>query len=407
MQLPRPMRSTPRQEAPPPAPTCASGKTYVMKENDSCNGIAAARNVATEALISVNGLDMACNFMPDVGTSLCLPLTCKTYQVLPDDTCSSITAAANITMGQLLAWNPVISPGCTTLMKWVGRYICLSSPVGTVQVQQGDKATTDAPVPSNHQGSSNTHCGQWYTIRAGDTCASISLAFSISLDDFYFLNSGVDNKTCNNLWLGYSYCVKAVGDVETYPGYPISVPSTTFAKPPPETPTPIPSFDPPALLPRAPGTVDGCDLYKNAYSDSVTSRDADLNSCRIWASFADITLTQLRRWNPSLTNDNCFVSSQYSYCVLKEDDMTDPLSIYTPTATTSSSGTPTGTTPPAQTQPGVAADCKRWHVVQKGDGCYDIAQANKITLDDFYKWNPGVGSNCEALWLGYAVCIGV
>ncbi|KAM3427181.1 hypothetical protein MY4824_009598 [Beauveria thailandica] len=309
--------------SPLPAPTCASGKTYVTQESDSCNSIAAAQNVSTEALISVNGLDVACNPMPAVGTSLCLPLTCKTYQVQPDDSCAGITAAENITLGQLLVWNPIISPGCTTLTGWVGRYICLSSPVGTVQVSDGRSVTTDAPVPSNTQGSSNTHCGQWYTIRSGDTCASISLAFSISLDDLYFLNAGVDNKTCSNLWLGYSYCVKPVGNIETYPDYPVTMPSTTFAKPPPETPSPIPSFDPPALLPRASGTIDGCDFYKNAYPDSITSNNADLNSCRIWASFSDITLTQLVRWNPSLKHDDdCFVSSQYSYCVLKQDDMT-------------------------------------------------------------------------------------
>lgn len=54
----------------------------------------------------------------------------------------------------------------------------------------------------------------------------------------------------------------------------------------------------------------------------MTSSNADLNSCRIWASFSDITLTQLRRWKPSLKDDdNCFMSSQYSYYVLKQDDM--------------------------------------------------------------------------------------
>ncbi|KAK2611937.1 hypothetical protein QQS21_002043 [Conoideocrella luteorostrata] len=387
---------------PPPAPSCASGKKYVRKENDSCNTIAGAQNVSTEALISVNGLDVNCNSMPPVGASLCMPATCNIYQVQPDDSCSSIAAAANITVSQLLAWNPVISPGCTTLTGWVGRYICLSSPVGTVRVEDGRAVTTEAPVPTNTQGGSNTHCGQWYTIRSGDTCASISLAFSISLDDFYFLNSGVDKKTCNNLWLGYAYCVKAVGNIETYTGYPISVPSTTFAKPPPETPAPIPSFNPPPLLPRAPGTLDGCDLYKNAYPESLTANDPDINSCLIWATHGDITLTQLKRWNPSPKdkNDDCFVTAQYSYCVLKEDDM----NATNPTSTT---GTPTGTTPPAETQPGAIKDCKKWHVVQSGDGCYDLAQANHISLNDFYKWNPGVGSNCEHLWLGYAVCVGV
>lgn len=36
-----------------------------------------------------------------------------------------------------------------------------------------------------------------------------------------------------------------------------------------------------------------------------------------------------------------------------------------------------------------------------------ISNEYRISLDDFYKWNPGVGSDCSKLWLGYAVCVGV
>ncbi|KAK5996644.1 LysM domain-containing protein [Cladobotryum mycophilum] len=369
----------------PPAPTCATGKTYVTKADDSCNTIAEAQGVSTEALISLNGIDLDCKVMPAAGTSLCLPPPCATYQVQPSDNCTSIAAAANITLGQLLAWNPVISPRCGSLVPWAGRFICVSSPLGTVVVPGGNVVTTAVPVPTNTQGGSTTYCGQWYTIRQDDSCASISLAFSITLDDFYFLNAGVDKKTCNNLWLGYSYCVKAVGDIETYPGHTVSVPSTSFTRPPVQTETPPPVFYPPPDNAHAPGTIDGCDL---------------------WANAVDITLTQLRRWNPSLKEDNCVLLAQYSYCLIKKDDMNDPLTIATRTSTapttTTTSSTPTGSPPPAETQTGASKDCKAWHVVKTGDGCYDIAHPYSISLDDFYKWNPGVGSNCEHLWLGYA-----
>jgi hypothetical protein len=55
----------------------------------------------------------------------------------------------------------------------------------------------------------------------------------------------------------------------------------------------------------------------------------------------------------------------------------------------------------------VVAGCVKWHVVASDDGCWAIANQYAISLDDFYKWNPGVGSNCESLWLGYAVCVGI
>jgi hypothetical protein len=41
------------------------------------------------------------------------------------------------------------------------------------------------------------------------------------------------------------------------------------------------------------------------------------------------------------------------------------------------------------------------------DGCSVIANQYGISLDDFYKWNPGVGPRCESLWQGYAVCVGI
>jgi hypothetical protein len=40
----------------------------------------------------------------------------------------------------------------------------------------------------------------------------------ISLSNFYFLNPMI-NSTCGNLWLNTYYCVEAVGNIATYPGY--------------------------------------------------------------------------------------------------------------------------------------------------------------------------------------------
>jgi len=39
--------------------------------------------------------------------------------------------------------------------------------------------------------------------------------------------------------------------------------------------------------------------------------------------------------------------------------------------------------------------------------CGDIAKANNITLDQFYLWNPDVGSACGGLWPDYYYCVGV
>lgn len=93
-------------------------------------------------------------------------------------------------------------------------------------------------------------------------------------------------------------------------------------------------------------------------------------------------------------------------CILKGD----PTEPDPPPTTTTGAATPTGTSPvapPAETQPETSTDCTKWHVVADGDGCWAIANTYGITLDLFYELNPGVGTDCSALWLGYAVCVGV
>ncbi|KAF3055159.1 LysM domain-containing protein [Daldinia childiae] len=409
----------------PLRPACADNTSYIIRDGDSCNSIAGANNISTESLISLNGIDLACNTMPAVGTTICLPTTCKIRELAVNDTCGLITADENITIGQLLAWNPIISPGCANLNSWRGRFLCVSSPRGTVVVPNGNAVTTTAPLPTNKQSQSNLVCGKWYTVQPDDSCAIISLSFGISLADFYFLNQQIDAPNCTNLWLGYAYCVKAVGNIETYPGYSITTPLTTFTRPPPLTLTTT-AVALPSLLPRALGTIDGCFYYEDAWDTDVVAKIPDMNSCKNWASAGDVTVAELIVWNPSLSAENCVLQSGKSYCIQKEDismigsdpdpdtepepdtPISTPHSISTfPTETAPSTTTGTSMAPPSPTQPGAITTCKVWHTVIAGDGCWAIANGAGISVDDFYKWNPGVGSDCSALWLGYAVCIGI
>ena len=52
-------------------------------------------------------------------------------------------------------------------------------------------------------------------------------------------------------------------------------------------------------------------------------------------------------------------------------------------------------------------NCKKFYKVAKDDGCWAIANSNKIDLNDFFAWNPAVGTDCKGLWPEYYVCIGV
>lgn len=61
--------------------------------------------------------------------------------------------------------------------------------------------------------------------------------------------------------------------------------------------------------------------------------------------------------------------------------------------------------PPAPVREGTPSDCTQYHVVVSGDGGEAIAGQYSIDFATLYKWNPSAGSNCEALWPDYALCV--
>ncbi|PGH35458.1 hypothetical protein GX50_01673 [[Emmonsia] crescens] len=297
----------------PPAPTCTS--PYVIKEGDTCVTISRDNNVSTYRLIVENSIDINCNLLPAAGKALCIPRACETHQLQLADTCRTLVRDLNITMAQLLAWNPHINSGCSNLAAYTGWYFCASSPTPTVPVREGGNAITAAPVPPDAQGQSNTNCSRWYLVEEGDYCSMISLRFSISLKDFYFLNPQVDGN-CTNLWRNTSYCVQPVGDLATYSGYPVETPSATFTQPPAASFVPSPIEFPP-LKPTAPGTIKDCLVYEDAFNEHAGfGNDLEtMNRCQNWAWVADVTVDDLIEWNPSLSRESCFLQVEYSYCI--------------------------------------------------------------------------------------------
>ncbi|KAF2131242.1 lytic polysaccharide monooxygenase [Dothidotthia symphoricarpi CBS 119687] len=110
---------------------------------------------------------------------------------------------------------------------------------------------------------------------------NISLAFDISLDDFYFLHPQVDDK-CSNLWLETSCCVRLIGNVATYSGFPTPTPGTVYPQP-----SPTPTSAPPLIV-----------------------------TDHLWSTAAG-TLND--SWNPSFSADNCVSQEGKSYCILRCD----------------------------------------------------------------------------------------
>ncbi|KAF5664495.1 hypothetical protein FHETE_7086 [Fusarium heterosporum] len=74
-----------------------------------------------------------------------------------------------------------------------------------------------------------------------------------------------------------------------------------------------------------------------------------------------------------------------------------------PTKITSGNGIET----PSPIQEGMVANCNKFHFVQSTTTCQGILNYNKISLENFAKWNPDVGKDCSNLWKGTNACVGV
>jgi hypothetical protein len=131
--------------------------------------------------------------------------------------------------------------------------------------------------------------------------------------------------------------VKAVGDIHTYSGYPvttnfITLTSNTFATTTSsaQVKLPLPSRTATSLLPHASGTAQNCFAYKNyreipAIVDQSQSTELALytsfiNSCDYTTSTWSVALEDMIAWNPSLDRNTCTMKPGFSYCVLKDEN---------------------------------------------------------------------------------------
>jgi hypothetical protein len=179
--------------------------------------------------------------------------------------------------------------------------------------------------------------------RANTEIIQVSIYFSITLTEFYFLNPSLDTD-CTNLWLATSYCVASVGDVVTYPGYPISsappLPYTltadAFTTESWSTVTPVVIYYPvQTVQPLAPGTLSTCHVYQNGtdppvfVDQSISENVGDMYDesyswCNTTALMYGETLDNLLLWNPSLVpgnaTGNCTLLPGFRYCAQLEAD---------------------------------------------------------------------------------------
>ncbi|EAS33736.3 LysM domain-containing protein [Coccidioides immitis RS] len=414
-------------EEPVVTPAPCMGKKYSIQPGDDCYSISRSQGVGTAWLLSDNNLASYCDDFPTSG-DLCIVNTCKTYTVKPKDTCGGIAKSANITIPQLKAWNPIINAGCYNMDRLNGTQLCISAP-GTEWVPPsvtdlpGATVTTPAPVPTDAASGSNTYCGRWYKVKKGDYCNLLVLKFAISMEDFIFLNPAI-NSNCTNLYADESYCVQAVGDINTYSGKPgyITTPTgaiptaieTPFPARPNATAAPYERLNP--SLPLAKGTRDGCVHYFDGADYQFNLTDTDWHSnCEVAIEVYGVDPESFAVWNAGLGNvsqPECAFKEGFRYCgsyYLQKDDVESENPTPTmPPDTTTTAATTTGPSPTSPTMTGQPSTCNKWHTVEQGDTCDTVTQKYGLKREEFLAWNPSVSSDCsQNFWLGYAYCVGV
>ncbi|KAK0627373.1 hypothetical protein B0T14DRAFT_135275 [Immersiella caudata] len=64
---------------------------------------------------------------------------------------------------------------------------------------------------------------------------------------------------------------------------------------------------------------------------------------------------------------------------------------------------------PSPTQPGTAPDCQTFYRVKHDDSCEDIVgrHAGAFGMQELYAWNRQLSGDCQGLWLGHWICVGV
>ncbi|RNJ56991.1 hypothetical protein D7B24_006514 [Verticillium nonalfalfae] len=406
---------------PEPTEDSCDGTQYTIQNSDDCYSISKAHGVATAWLLADNNLAAYCADFPTSG-SLCITNKCDTVTVGVNQTCIAIANSAGITVTQLKAWNQVINPVCSNIGMMNGTTLCISPPGPRL----APPATTNipplvptmvAPMPTEAAAGSNKPCSRWYNVEAGDYCNLVILKFAISMDDFLFLNPGI-NANCTNLYAKESYCVHPVGDINTYAGRPGHVSITIDHN---ATFTGIPF----TMLPNA--TVEGysrpytpAPLAKGVREDCVHYFKGDdyqfppdqlgywKSNCELAARNHDADNDNFVAWNSlstNVTDPACSFVPGGRYCgswnlqVIRAIPETEAA-----TATTGDGGP----TAPAPTHSGQPQDCDTWHVVSSGDSCQSVADDAGISRDQFHDWNPAVGRDCSInFWLNQAYCVGV
>ncbi|SCO90103.1 uncharacterized protein FRV6_14231 [Fusarium oxysporum] len=320
------------------------------------------------------------------------PSDCTWWETKEEDyqDCTYLEEGWNLKHSQFVEYNPSVKDDCSGMQ--FGHSYCVE--VNNGIPRKGETTTTQAaePEPTKDSKPSPTQaglidtCTSFYQAKKGDTCAKIISDYkTFDFDDFYKWNPAVD-KDCSGIWANTWYCVGV-------PGTPTS-PATRTAE---STTKPTGPTKPTATQE---GIIESCTAFHQAAKGETYAK--------IVASYGTFDFDTFFKWNPAVGKDCSGIWANYYYCV----GIPGTPTVKPPTKTTAKSAaattkSPNGISTPPPIHNGMVSNCNKFHMVTKSTTCDSIQNYYKISMEDFAKWNPAVGSKCTGLWANYNVCVGV
>ncbi|OTB16721.1 carbohydrate-binding module family 50 protein [Daldinia sp. EC12] len=377
---------TPTDDPTTPVPKPTNGKDestdrcakwYTVQDGDYCENVSIRQSISLRDFYFLNpSIDANCtNLLLDIAFCVLPVGDINTYSGYPYSTSSmySLTRSAYVTTTPTLPTVVVSTTPISSLPTAPGTLANCADYVEYIPVQSVADQSQQPDVP--------------LFTDSINSCDFATTGFGVSLDDFLLWNPSLSSVDPCRLQKGYSYCARN---------------SSSYSIPPIATDGLCLNVTKPY-----PGTISTCSCFTE-----ILGSDASVRPCEDIAIDANISTKQLTQWNPWVGSDcgrgiyaDLAAADTRPVCI--GTNSTDgPTGTMIPTSSSSSSPTQSSSSA-APTQTGIAAGCTKYHIAVKGDGCWAVANQYGITLDQFYAWNPAVGSDCQNLWLGYAYCVAV
>ncbi|KAF8214838.1 hypothetical protein K438DRAFT_2008959 [Mycena galopus ATCC 62051] len=149
---------------------------YTIASGDTCTSVDEKHNTALVDLLRWNtALTAACTTI-ELGEAYCVAgggdACTDVYTVVSGDSCGAIETKFNITLNDIIAWNPFLTSSCALQ---IGQNLCIAG------------------------------------IASGDTCTSVDEKYDIALEDFLRWNTAL-TAACTGISLGEAYCVAGGGN---------------------------------------------------------------------------------------------------------------------------------------------------------------------------------------------------